>query len=465
MRAAWLAAVFALACGPATATRTTSPHDAKASRAELDRFLADETRVLALVGSTDPRVAARGAPVDADVTHHAAMAAVLAEDKGFAMEPGADERPDVLSFDARGRALDEAAAILAKWKTPPANPDASSSLAPGLELELLGRFVASEKLRLAGERALPRSASTLLGAIASTWRPPSEPKDVGARDEWLARRLDEVTQSLAPKSLGALEREELEDALDPLERVVGDAMPKSRAGLVALRVALQRVDPAEKPADRWAEVSARLTADAGTRLSADTLLALLTAEAKLVRGEIDQLVGVRLSDEVAARAAELLVAPPAKCHAAPLGSRVRLLQPPPERSFDCALFDRLIAAHTAADELDVLVAMHAAIVTAARALVFARGGDDVTIALGTPKPLAPLSPTDEGRLDRFAAAHPVEAISRALSIDWLMRNGLAQAALRAESLRAWGDAPLDIVDRELHPQPAQQNRLRQSTLH
>ena len=33
-----------------------------------------------------------------------------------------------------------------------------------------------------------------------------------------------------------------------------------------------------------------------------------------------------------------------------------------------------------------------------------------------------------------------------------MRNGLGEAALRADAWRSFGDAPLDIVERELHPQ-------------
>jgi len=465
----WLALVAALvtACGPASAPSVRAPTRAKESRAELDRFLADEGRLLALVGSTDPRVAARGAPSDADTIHHAAMAAVLAEDKGFAMEPGPGgaDRPDVFSFDARGRALDAAAAILTRWKVPPNNPDPTSTIAPGLELELLGRFVASEKLRLASERALPRSASTLLGAIATTWRPPSDPKEIAPRDEWLAARIEEVSQSLAPKALTALEREELEDALDPLERVVGDSLPKSRAALVELRLAVQRLDPAAKGADRWTEISARLAADTGSRLSPETLLALLTADATALKAEIDKLVGVAITDDVASRAAELLVAPPVACHAADAGSRMRALEPPPERALDCALLARVIAAHTADEDLGVLVAMHDAVVTACRALVFARGGDDEAVALATPKLLATLSPTDEGRLDRFAAVHPVEAIARALSIAWIMRNGLAQAALRANALRDWGDSPLDVIDRELNPQPAGADTFRQLRLH
>jgi hypothetical protein len=463
-----------VACGTAGAPRARSaPHEAKASRAELERFLGDENRLLALVASTDARVVARGVAEDDATLEHAAMGAILAEDTTLVMEPGPPDRPDLFSFAARGRALDGAAAILARWQTPPADPDPASTLEPGLEVELLGRFVASEKLRLADERGLPRSASTLLGAIAATWRTPGplqsgkgpDMKALAARDEWLARRLGEVTQSLAPRSLTGLEREELEDALDPLEHAVGDALPKSRQALLDVRLAVQNLDPAPKGPDRWAAVSARLAADTGTRLSPDTLLALFAQEARLVRGEIDKLVGVEVTDDVVSRAAGLLLAPPEACRAANFASRMRALQPPPERSLGCALRARVAAAQSSAEMLGVLVAMHEAIVTAAHALVFARGGDDAAVALAAPKAIAPMSPTDEGRLDRFAAVHPVEAIARALSIEWLMRGGMAEAALRARAWSAFGDAPLDVIDRELHPHPREKSHLRQSTLH
>ena len=438
------------ACGPATVRPVEAPR--KASHAEMDRFVADENKLLTVVAAADARVAARGIAVDADTLHHAAMSGILAEDPTLAME---GDRPDVFSFDARARALDAADEILAKWTAPPDDPDATMQTT--LELELLHRFVASEKLRLADERHLPRSASTLLIATATTWRP-LEVKDVSERDDWLAQRLGDVTSALAPRSLTALEREELEDAIDPLEHTVGDALPKSRAALVDLRIAVQRLEPAEK-SDRWAEVAARLQADTGSKLSPETLLALLGAQAKAIRDEVGRLVGVEANEAVGERAGQWLTAAPTLCHTASAGSRMRALEPPPERAFECSLRDRLIAAQTAADELDVLVAMHDAVLTATWALVLARGGTDETIALAAPKPLTPMSPTVEGRLRRFAAVHPVEAISRALSIEWLMRNGLAETALRADAWRTFGDAPLDIVDRELHPRPREKNRL------
>ena len=437
-----------VACGGQASVPAVHPRP-KPSRVELDQFLSDENRALEVMAAADARVAARGIDVDPTTRHHAAMGAILAEDPSLAME---GNRPDVLSFEVRARALDSASALLARWKTAPADVDGSR---PDLELQLLGRMIATEKLRLASERDLPRSAGILLGALATTWRTP-DVKDVGERDEWLARRIGEVTKSLSPKSLTADERDDLDDALDPLERVI-EGLPKSRAALVDLRLAVQRVDLAAKPRDRWDEVGARLASDAGMRLSSETLLAFLTTEAKALHEEIDKLVGVKVTEDVAARAGSSLLAPPSACHAQ-VSSRLRALSPIEERAFDCDLRARIIDAHTAAENLDVVVAMHDAVVAAAWAVIIARGGDATTIALGAPKLIAPLSPTIEGKLTRFAATHPVETITRALSIEWIMRNGLGDAAMRADAWRNFGDAPLDVVEREVHPMRREKQR-------
>ncbi len=454
--------VAVAAFGACSGARSGAPPHTAPSRAELDRFLADEERALTLLAAADARIAARGVKADPDALHHATMGAILAEDATLAME---GDRPDVLSFEVRAHALDMASEIVGHWKLPPSDPNPASLMRPALEVELLGRLVASEKLRLASERELPRSAGILLGGLAATWRTP-ELKDVGTLDDWLSRRLGEVTQSLAPQSLTILERDDLDDALDPLEVLVtrGRELPKSNAALVAIRLASQRMDPAPRPPDRWAALAFRLRSDAGTMLSADTLLALFATEATLLRKEVTELV-VSVTDDRAAHAGDTLFRDDSPLDACqPMGgSRVRSLEPPPERAFDCALRARVIAAHTAEENLDVLIAMHDAIIAASWAVVLARGGGPDTIALTTPRPLAPMSPTLEGKLMRFAATRPVAAIDRALSIEWIMRNGLAEAALRAEAWRAFGDAPLDVIERELHPAMREKAHLKQSS--
>lgn len=429
----------ALACGPSPTAKP--PEHGKPT---VDAFAICEAQVLGVM-AVDPRIAARGATPDANAIHHVAMGAILAEDPTIAME---GDRPDVLSFGLRARALAAATTTFSPCKT-----------MGGLEVELVARFLAAETFRLTSERDLPGSASTLLSALAATWRAP-DGNDAGRHDEWLARRIQEIAQTVDKGTLTVAELQDLDDSLDPLEREL-ESQPKSRAALLAMRLGIQRVTAAA-PSDRWSSVAQSLAELAGTHLSAETLLALLGTEAKLLAAEIAQLVGVKLTDDVAARAGEILTAPPLACHTVAAGSTLRAFEPPEERAFDCVLRARTVAAHTADENLEVLVAMHDAIVTAAWAVVIARGGDARAIALAAPKRIAPMPPTLEGKLMRFATVHPASAITRALSIEWIMRNGLAEAALRADAWRTFGDAPLDIVERELHPRPREQNRLRQS---
>ena len=147
------------------------------------------------------------------------------------------DRPDVLSFDVRARALDAAAATLARWKTPPedvARHAAGARDGAARAVRRVGEIAARERAAIFRARAAICSArSRPRGAHPNL-------KDAGERDDWLARRIAEVTKSLAPKSLTADERDELDDALDPLERLL-EASRKSRAALVELRLAVQRV--------------------------------------------------------------------------------------------------------------------------------------------------------------------------------------------------------------------------------
>ncbi|HSQ66243.1 MAG TPA: hypothetical protein VLM85_23635 [Polyangiaceae bacterium] len=451
------------ACGGAnTATHLADPPRPPADRAELDRFIADEDRFLLVLAAADPRIAARtGKAPSEEALRRAALGALLAEDTTAAVE---GNRTDVLSFEVRAHSLEGAAKLLASWRIPPSDPE--GTLQPGLELELMGRLLASEKVRLKDERDLPRSAGQLLRGIASAWHAASDPKELAERDGWLSSRLAQIAQSLSPKSLTLVERDDLDDAIDPLERIVTDAMPKSQAALVKLRLAVQNMETGVTGPDRWPAVAERLATDSGSRLSAETLLALLGTQAKALDQEIGQLVGVKVTDDEFARAAGLLVAEPAECHPPqPIPSRVRALASPSERSFRCALLGRVIAAKTADDELDVLVAMHTATVVGAWAVVLARGADRSALPLAAPKPLAFMAPDVEARLLRLAMTRPVMALEHALAVEWLMRRGLAQATLRAQAWQGYGDAPLDVIERELHPEPRPRNALRETHGH
>ncbi len=446
-----LLAVACAACGPAA----PPPHEAGRARAEaradrsaLGRFLADEDRIVTLLAATDPRIAlrARVSPSDAQL-RKSVVGAILAEDPDVGVEGG---RTDVLSFDARGRALTAAAGVLAGWKRPIADPAPGRHLQPELERELLGRWLTAERSRLRTERELPRSAGTLVRGLVAGWRAPRTPQALAQRDEWLAKRLDAVAASLTAGALSLVEREDLEDALDPLETKVEVGWPRSQAALTRLRIAAENMQVAPAGKDRWKEVAAALAAQVGTTLTPETLSRLFESEDRQLRAAVDALMVVKATDEGYAAAVDDALRTPGDCPAPQTPSRLRRMQPPPERAGICALGPALEEAQTADQQLVVLMSMQAQVVAARWAIALAHGaGTGVLDAIV--KPMAFLPPEREGRLLRFAATRPVEAIGRGLAVEWLMRQGMAAAGPRASAWLAFGDVPMDVLERELRP--------------
>ena len=116
---------------------------------------------------------------------------------------------------------------------------------PHLERELVERIVAEERARLEEERSLPGGASALVRGIVETWSPPSSPDAAKERDEWLGHRIDVIQSSLAGSKLPRGALFELDDALDPLERIAASGeLPSSAKAIARLRVSLGDTAPA-----------------------------------------------------------------------------------------------------------------------------------------------------------------------------------------------------------------------------
>ena len=97
-----------------------------------------------------------------------------------------------------------------------------------------------------------------------------------------------------------------------------------------------------------------------------------------------------------------------------------------------------------------LVALHDETVVALWALALHADGLTPDRAIAAAHPFFGAQPEREARLVRFAEARPVAAIGAGLAADFLTRTRNADDA-RATSGRwlSFGDAPLDIVEREL----------------
>lgn len=444
-----LAALLAAACAPAvTGAGGKSSPDADSTAA----FYADERNVLGLLAATDPRIARRtGIEPSADQSGKAVLGAILAEDPNAALEAN---RTDLFSFDVRARALAEARKSLAKYTSPVADPHPNDGRRPDLELVLLRRLLDEEDARLTEERHLPQSGAILVRAAAATWSPPRTAADLEQRDAWFATRIESLRTSLAPKSLRAADIADLEDALDPLERVAfGDGTPyaKSHAAFTDLRIALGSLaaGPGPDPQAARTALVGGLKAHLGVTLSPETLARIFETAAASLERSIADLVGAKLTDARFETEARSLLDPAPCTFRAP--TILRKATPPPERALACILPARAEKAKTSDELVGVLAQAHTALVVGSWALWNVAGADAVKPAADHAKTLRPLPQDLVARLERRALTMPVAAVGNALVAEWLYRDGMTASTSRGLAWMVFGDAPFDLLERELHP--------------
>lgn len=441
------------ACSPAAVGTTQGQRGGPTEGSSVTAgFYDDERAVLGLLGATDARIAQRtGVTPSEDQSGKAVLGAILAEDGTAALEA---DRTDLFSFDVRARALAEARKILARYPTPIPDPHPSDGKRPDLERQLLIRLVDEEEGRLAEERKLPQSAATLVRAVASTWTPPRTAAELEKRDAWFATRIQSVRASLGPKSLRAADIADLEDALDPLERVAfseGTPYAKSHAAFTDLRIMLGSLaaGPGPDAATARAALVQGIHTHLGTPLSPETLARIFENTAALLEKDIAGLVGAKLDAERFEAEARALLAPPRCTFRA--GSTLRKATPPPERALACTLAARAEKATTADSIITVLASAHLALTVGRWALWITAGADAVKPATEHAKLLAELPPEVVARLERRAQTNPVAAVGDALVAEWLYRDGMSGGALRGMAWMLFGDAPFDLIERDLQP--------------
>lgn len=440
-RRAWeIALVSVLASAACTPTVTPQqvvvPPSTSQGGGNRDRLARDEEALLAALAVADARLARRFEMPPSDAADaEAALHAILAEDPGTAVVDG---RLDEFSFAARARILDEAKARVAGWTYPLTGDDE-------LERVLLVRLVREERARVDEERDLPRSASELIRAVLTTWTTPKGEAGLTSRDAWLARRLDEVSATLRDGSLSTLELQELDDALDALERKA-DGYHQASLALTRLRVRLDQVVAAKTLDGRWETVRGRVLVHLGrevepaaTRATLEAALALLRSEARRLRAKLSE------DDAHAAELdAEGRVLVEGRC--APSGQGVRGSLPPPERAAICGALEGWRAADDRpATQLSEVMALHDDVVVGLWALAIHAEGLTPDQADARYRPMSFLPPEREARLLRLAAVRATVVLGAALGVEQLTRGGLDAARARATRWLAFGDAPLDVI--------------------
>ncbi len=426
----------ALSCASGAGQQTA--RDANAGAGEnADRFARDEDALLRELSAIDVRLARRTgiAASEADVRKNV-MGAILAEDSTLHV---ADQGTlDLFSFEARARGLDAASLRVRSWTYPLAKDGE-------LERRLLVRLVDEEKARVTEEKALPRSASELVRGIVACWAAPESPQAAKERDRWLTGRLDDVRATLKDGALTKFEGNELDDSLDTLEHLAA-GYTSSAAAIARLRVALDQVKPAADPThdgdavQRAVQVHLGLTADAA-------MFARMEQAEKTLRASLTAAAAGRDEAETRTIEAEALdrVLVEGSCQGE--GSRVRSRLPPPERAFVCGTLRTLRDAGSARARAAALLALHTELVVALWTSPIHFGQDAPYRAANKLRPLMPIAPEREVRLLRVAAVRPVAALAAGWAAVLLTRDGAEQAQTHAARWLAFGDAPLDIVER------------------
>jgi hypothetical protein len=432
----------AASSGPARSVAAPPPED---PAKQVARFGELEDDAMSWIIASDPRLARRAgetAPTAGTeaVLKRIGMESVMAEDATAEIH---GVSLDLFAFRARKLALVQAADRLASLAGAlPESTDGGQAgpiARPRLERELLLRLILEEQARAEEEAKLGDAAGDLVRAIVATWAPPATPEDLPLRDEWVSKHLLEIRDALThgPPRTGPFD---LDVALYPLERLLAPLQyPRGSAAIARLRVGLDE-DMRVVPKLALPE---RVALEARVHLGVSVDPATLPARFERTEARLTELATAALAaagdkrPAVEARARELLLVE-RSCPAVP-GTRVRSMGPPPERAAVCGAVRALTEE---AMQSAALVALH----------------DDVILAEAavtqSPPPRTALlcHPEDDvvDALRRTSRERPTMAIGVALAAEVLYGNDASiDSDARLRAWRALGEAPLDVVAREL----------------
>ncbi len=438
-RVAPLIALLVSACGsasPSAGVQTAVRPPSDGDRARTFAFVRAEDDAIDWLAVADPRLAARADDTPPEtVLRRVGLDAVLAEDTGADIRGGSI---DLFAFQARLRALDQAANAIAAVREPlpDAGPVGTPVARPRLERELLERLIQEERTRAADEAALGDASADLVRAIVSTWKPPQAPQEWLDRDIWVGKRLLEIRASLKdgrPRTAPS----DLDMALYPLERLLAPTQfPRGSAGIAEVRMALDEDMRAVPSVDSPDRLERAIKVHFGLTIDPALLRSRLERIEERLREVAERAVAASADPraEIESRAHDLLLIE-RSCPAV-ADSRVRSMAPPPERAAICGALRALTDEPSSAA---AVVALH----------------DDVLLSFGAvtatlpPRSRLLSHPEDDDieALRRRARERPLLAVGVALAAEIVYEGEGADQKLRA--WRALGEAPLDIVAREV----------------
>jgi hypothetical protein len=428
------------ACGSSSGV-VRSPSGAAGSttadeRARTSELATAEDTAIGWMAAADPRLAARAnAVAPHDVVERIGMEAMLAEDTTAVFRGSS---LDLFAFRARAHALGEAAKEMAAFPAPlpEVGPLGSALGRPRLERELLERLLAEERARADDEAKLGDASGDLVRGLVSLWTPPARPQDVQDRDVWMEKHLLAVRDSLRDPARRAGSGD-LEEALHPLEKLLAPLQyPRATAALAQVLIAIESDMRAVPKLVDTERVARAVKVHLGLDVDPAALPARLQRLEARLRDDVERALreagdGARPGIEAKARELLLVERP---CPAV-ADTRVRAMAPPPERAAVCGALRALTEEGSPAARM----ALH----------------DDVLLSLAAVMPAPPartglLSHPENDVVEallRMARERPVVVLGVALAAELLYAEDGGEA--RLATWRALGEAPLDVVAREL----------------
>jgi hypothetical protein len=439
MRQAILAALLSTTACASTGAQSVSVHAPAEDdgRANVAPFEAAEAHAIDMLVAVDPRLSRRfDAQASAEALQSIGTAAVLAEDATAVVRGGA---LDLFAFKARSATLARLTADLAKAAGPLPDVASGAIARPRLERELLVRAVAEERARVAEESPLGDAAAPLVRAMVELWTPGATAAEWRDTDAWASAHLLQIRDSYAaPPARTAAS--DLEPALFELEKLlVPMQFGKSAFALTQVHAALDADDRPRPAAMSPDELASRARVHLGIATTA-ALATELGATADTLKGLVDAALGDAKGDarEAIEKEARTLLLADAKCGAV-AGSRMRSAAPPAERNGVCNVLTLTQRTDARAASL---MALH----------------DEVVVAewtLTPPSPRAHLATlsvrVDDDLADtlkEMAAARPLTPLAAGVVAAFLYRSP-ADAPRLAAAWQAFGEAPLDVAEREL----------------
>jgi hypothetical protein len=237
------------------------------------------------------------------------------------------------------------------------------------------------------------------------------------RDARVARRLEEVRASLEGQA-SRVSLTELDDALDPLERLATPAdYGKTAKALAALRLALDAAaSHAFADEGSWAHLQAALRAYLGVDASAEDLKAQLEHTEGTLREQAKELLGgSRAYEHDIAAQADRWTLRDEPCLVASSPSPVLALYASPENAPSCRAAQAFARAEIGPQHDAAVVALHDATVVALWSLAIHVDHAPTAQATASVHTFFGADPDREARLVRFAVARPVAAIAAGLA--------------------------------------------------